>query len=533
MAIISLKDYGTFETPKNTLEAFQKAISHLHDGDTLLLEKREYRLQDAVVLSHLNHVTLEGQGASFINLNFNPRTLEGQNLTILRLEHCAHMVLGDFSLDYDKGMNLTGTIVALGKEYIDIELIKEDRYLKGDEYFMTVNNFTPSLALDDRLAHSVSTFYKSEKISESILRLYCPVMEAKVGDKVYASMKMNSTPAVDCEEDADILFHDIRVYSSNRFLFYISPNSGSYTFREIVGKVHEGSERLIPLNADAIHVAGIEGSLTLEDCTFIGLGDDGLNVHTCSARVLDVQNEKIAVEDAYFRRPLLSSWGKKGQRLAVYDQTTFKEKESGVIASISGKEIVLEKPIASLRKGDFLVDMSVLPSVKIERCHFERGRARGILLRSHDIEVRDCLFKGFALSGILIAADLDFWFEMIPSKHVVIENNVLEETALADVPVTLGAINIKLSDDHVFYTYGKGIFNDITLAHNTIKKTRHNGIFAQSVKGLTITDNLIQDYCFGSQKAYQGYAISLLSCEDVLLKGNSCQANEISVVEHA
>src|SRR5574344_1592859 len=111
MAQIAVQDFGSSETPAETISTFRKAIACLRSGDTLSLEKREYRLEAPLVFSSLQDVEIQGNGAALINLNFNPRTLERQNLTILQLVDCARMKIGGFSLDYDKGMNLTGTLV--------------------------------------------------------------------------------------------------------------------------------------------------------------------------------------------------------------------------------------------------------------------------------------------------------------------------------------------------------------------------------------------------------------------------------------
>lgn len=510
-------------------ESLRKAISLLHDGDSLHFEEQEYRLHEPLVFKGLSDITIDGHGASFINLNYNPSTLEKQNLSFFHFIDCHNLTVGNFSLDYDKPLNITGTIANVGSDFIDVALIGEDRYVSGKEYLMTVNSFSEDLTIDDELAHSTQEYYRIEKIDGGTLRIFCPPMGAKVGRKFYGSFKMNATPAVDCERSGNVLFHDIRVYSSCHFLFYISPSSGSYSFSRVVGEVHEGSERLIALNADAIHVAGITGSLSLTDCTFVGLGDDALNVHTCSARCLGKEEKTVKVEEAYFHTPLSPSWGEAGHILGIYDSKTYKSKGEVRLEKNDGSLFLIDGDSKLIEKGDYLVNLSVLPSVNIRRCHFERGRARGILLRTHDVVVEDSYLGHFALPGILIAADLERWFEMIPSCRVMIKDNIIERTAIASLPHNVGAIAIKLTDDKLIEGYCSGIFNDIAIVGNKISGYSGDGIYAQCVKGLLIKDNNFSNGNMPSCGLEQ-YAIAVCNSENVTIKDNNCPDGSISLV---
>ena len=57
-----------------------------------------------------------------------------------------------------------------------------------------------------------------------------------------------------------------------------------------------------------------------------------------------------------------------------------------------------------------------MPSVEIDGCSVERTRARGFLLQTRHIRVRDCAFRCLSLPGMILSPDMAGWFEAGPVK---------------------------------------------------------------------------------------------------------------------
>lgn len=533
MATIFVDDFLKGNDPSSTREAIQEAISHLSDGDVLLFgKKKEYRIDGEIVLENLSRIQVDGRGSTIVKEGYDPRSRREQSHTILHLKRLHGSAIRGFQFDYAENLSASGRISAVGRGYVDLELVPADRSLTGEESFMAVDTLDEDGTVNHDIAHSVADHYACEKIDEKTLRIHCPTQQGKVGELLVARMAVSgrAAPLALCERCHDMLLEDIRIFKSPCMVFYISSDSGSYTFRHIVAKAREGSGRLVGANADIFHVCGIKGSLAIEDSTFVGLGDDVLNVHTCGARVLEVKGREVLLEEAYFRTSLRADYAEVGQSLSAYDFATFRSKGTAAIEKREGDRIVFKEEIPHLRPGDFLANVSLLPKVVVRNCHFDSGRARALLIRSHDVLIEKCTFAHFALPAVLVAADLDFWFEMVPAKRVIIRDNTFTRVGEGATDTILGAVSVKLSDDKVFLDYGHDIFEDITISGNAIDGTSKNGIFAQSVRRLSVIDNRISHY--GERpNSHPGndWAIRLVNCDEVTVEGNLFDAAGVSV----
>ncbi len=533
MATIFVDDYLQGTTPSQVRTAIQAAISFLADGDTLCFgEQKEYHIDEEICLDDFSDLMVDGRGSTLVREGYDPKDRREQKNSIFHFERLQHTTFRNLKLDYAANLSASGRIVAIGDQYVDVELVPADRSLTGEESFMAVDTLDDDGTVNHDIACSVLDRYACEKIDEKTLRIHCPTMNGRIGELLVARMAVSgvASPVLLCACCRDMTFENIRVYKAPCMVFYISSDSGSYTFRHIVAKAKEGTNRLIGANADIFHVCGIEGSLTLEDSEFVGLGDDVLNVHTCGARVLQTKGKELWLEEAYFRKSLRPDFVEHGQVLAAYDFETFHCKGQAKVAIRDGDYIVLEKEIPSLHVGDFLANVSLLPKVVVRNCRFDSGRARALLIRSRDVLIENCRFSHFALSGILVAADLDFWFEMVPAQKVVIRNNTLLRTGEGVTDTILGAIAVKLSDDKVFLNYGHDIFENIVITNNFIEGTAKNGIFAQSVKVLAVQNNRISHYGEKpNSHPDNDKAIRLINCDETTIEGNVFDHAGISI----
>ena len=94
------------------------------------------------------------------------------------------------------------------------------------------------------------------------------------------------------EDNADLDFENIEVWSAPWFAFAILRNSGELTFRKVNVRPKPASGRLMSSWRDGFHAKGNSGRLLFEDCTVDGMNDDAFNISTHLSVVQRVLPEK-------------------------------------------------------------------------------------------------------------------------------------------------------------------------------------------------------------------------------------------------
>lgn len=517
----------------NGLLSLNNPITNIPEDSEIVFDCNKYLLAKPIVFKDLHNVKINGNNSLFLNTAFNEFDEEYQPFVgVFRFENCTNIEICNIKIDYDKPLNITGKIIEVGNEYIDVELIDELASITGFELITTVDSFDEDFTPNIKLAHSTSSFYKTKKIASNVLRIYCPIQNATVGEMMYGSMKMKCASVFEMIECKEVYFHDIRIYSAPRMVFYISPSSKNYVFERVVCKVPEHSKRIISTNADVIHVGGIEGKIVIKDCEFIGLGDDAINVHSCAAKAISFIDENtVSVTDPYFHNVLPATWAKNGHMVSIFDKDTFIEKGRLTLKEFHVDKLIFNENCSFIKPGDFIANISCLPDVEITGCNFQIGRARGVLLQTNNVYITNNTIAHFALSGVLISTDFNYWYEMVPGKNINILNNKIIRTGIGDVPTVLGAINVKLNHDVLSINHQAGLFRDITIENNLIDGTLNNGIFVQSCKNLKINNNTIINYDYKkSNESYLGHAITVINSEEVEISDNQVNDNEINIL---
>ncbi len=151
----------------------------------------------------------------------------------------------------------------------------------------------------------------------------------------------------------------------------------------------------------------------------------------------------------------------------------------------------------------------------------QKNRARGILIKTQDVTIKNCTFKDEQIEGLIIGKETNWGESTVPS-NVTVENCVFDNTSYVhrnntkDVhyaPINiqgLGGIrkHVELNDNFAC--------NNIKIKHNKfINNTSRHLIYASAVKGLEITENIFEEREDGGRILY------LNGCIDVDVSDNT------------
>ena len=122
----------------------------------------------------------------------------------------------------------------------------------------------------------------------------------------------------------------------------------------------------------------------------------------------------------------------------------------------------------------------------------ERARPRAFLLQCPVVSVTDCEVRDTALSAILIAPDVGQWYEMGPTREVLIENCRFEGCGTRDH----AAIAVRACHDSASLAsvnsalHGKVTIRGCAFENCTV------GIYARRVERLTIASDCTYTSCY-------------------------------------
>ena len=192
--------------------------------------------------------------------------------------------------------------------------------------------------------------------------------------------------------------------------------------------------RVAGCHDDGFHFSNVGGQVVVEDCATYALLDDPINVHGTALRVAGVLGPHCV--QAEFMHPQsvnFDLWARPGDEIGIIDARTMHTvatlRASGyALDSATSCTLTLEGALpVGVAPGYALENLTNTPSVRISRCHFGAGRARGVLLTTpRPAVIEDCVFESPG-AQILLAGDSNYWYESGACRDVTIRRNVFTD----------------------------------------------------------------------------------------------------------
>jgi len=196
-----------------------------------------------------------------------------------------------------------------------------------------------------------------------------------------------------------------------------------------------------------MHVTCCKGEIRIEECTFLGLMDDPINVHGCCVTADEVLDSctlrcryrhEQAMGFQYFARQgdeLVLIDRKNMAQLCTAKAETYTLSEAGDTFVLSFAEPLPEHILALISEGERIAldNLTNTASFICKNNRFGSCRARGILVSTpKKVQITGNYFASSG-SAILVAGDSNYWFESGECHDVEIAGNVFTDVCLSSM----------------------------------------------------------------------------------------------------
>ena len=527
--------------------AINDMIRRLPDGGTLIFEPGNYRLRSPLVVEGKHDFTLRGLPGATILAHSSPSGTLGECTSALHVRRAERFRMESLRFSTDSPVNAAGRIVAMDKDSGTFDVETEEEFpMTGDEHIAGFDT-CDMYGMPDRMLEMTGRYVREDGgktlrvigvpfdfLGAHRIRFKAPggprfdFSRLKDGHRVAMRYSLWGAMMVFADVRGAVI-RDVEVDRCNAVAMMIEPKSADFSFERFCVRPREGSKALLSANADGIHALGLSGKLTLQDCHFRNLGDDALNVHSKAGivKAFDAASGKIAVvcrNHLQEETRLPAHWADAGDTLAVYEPKTLVLKGKVSLASYSGGKGRVAERTCTLETGDILANENDCPEVLIERCSCTAMRARGFLIQTSHVRVRDCEFSDIALSGLLFSPDMTVWYEAGPSTDVTIERCRFVRCCTAAVKGGVAAISFRTSHGHESGACPAGVHTGIAVRNCSFTDCGGASLSMDSVKGAVIAGNTFKGkpgMPFDNTRPTLVHDIWLRNCADIELSGNT------------
>lgn len=518
---------------QNSLILAERLVA-LQDNVTVVFPEGEYELAFPMYLIGKTNVVLEGTGVTIVRTHVS-NTAARQNAlddpaipedirsytaasSVLVITDCHYVKTEGFTFKYDIPTSLSGTVLSKDGDSVVLEITDTSQFT-GEEYATVINTFTKKGVPDKKLEQYAQTNFPLEKLSDTTLRVSGlgagGVSNLTKGTRVCLRLSTASDYVINATHSSDLVFENITMYNSLNGGIILGSRCQNATLQNMTVKP-ESEQSLMSLNADILHISALSGSLHIENCHFERPGDDCVNVHDM-AYVVDSINGNTATVSAP-RFSFSSTWAVTGDEIDFYDGKTFAYLGRATVAQTDGSTYTFDALPNGVSADTVISNASMHPAVTIRNTTVQSNRARGFLLQTEHVLVENCTFRDTALAAILLAPDLEHWYEMAPAKNIIIQNNTFENCG----EYALGIIQIATNHDDPSKAYASYIHQNVTIEKNAFNSGNKTAVFGVCVDTLIFRDNT-----FSSTKNQR---VSLNHCKSVTLDEQTRQNSTLTDV---
>lgn len=500
-------------------EALSKLIAEVPDGSTIHFPAGVYYTDQMIRVVGKKKLTIEGEDATLMT-HFGPCGDPKENNNMFAFDKCDDLTIRDFIFTTDNPIGWSGVVVAVNPEehYYDVRIYSQFP-VTGLEHPVALNSCdadgTPDymynggkwrpetkVMVDGKEVTRYGSF-DYEIIGDHLLRFKVEeshnLKVLKVGEQMVYRFIVYGNSHLNFSNCNRVLLKNIENYRCSSMGTVISPRCSDFTFDHYNIQVKPGSQELYAANADGIHILGLTGKLRFKHCKFDGLGDDVLNIHGTAGEITEIREDgsmKLEHRHSKGLSPLQWNWAIPGDVVQVYDAKTFAHKGSFTVGSYQDGVVTIASSTGTIEAGDALANTVYFAATHISDCVIKNTRARALLLQTHHITVEDCYFFGLSLPGLLLSPDIRYWYEVGPTAHTLIQNNVFEKCAIIKARQNRGAISVLCAHDTDPNELNKaGVHEDIKILNNTFRGTGNSAIYISATDGVEVRGNLFENCC--------------------------------------
>lgn len=254
--------------------------------------------------------------------------------------------------------------------------------------------------------------------------------------------------------------------------------------------------------------------------------DDPVNIHDVYVKIIKKTASYKLICRFMESMSVGMEWAGPGESIGFIDHHSLQTKGITIVKSVqklskTDFELTFNEDIpANVVVNNGLENLTWTPSATITNSVLESCRARGILVTTpKQVIIENNSFRSSG-SAILIAGDVNSWYESGAVKDVLISKNTFESSCMTSNYQFSEAIISIYPEVHLFDKITPPYHRNIQITHNEFHPYDYPLVFAQSVSGLKFENNtLVRSYDykpFHSRKA----TFTLIGSRDVTIKKN-------------
>jgi len=441
----NVKDYGALgDGNADDTAAILSAISAadaVGSSAEVVFPAGSYRIsstnEHALQLYNITEVRLKGYGPNSVLLVSNPEN------GAIAFTDSTNVAVQGLVLDYETLPFAQGTITAVNTGAGTFDLQIDPGYPELSHPAFSAADMHWGLTVDlAREAYGLWAYFTSSwtDLGGRKWRMtaddpaFLQAHPLQVGDRFAHMARTWSNYAILGDYCVGIIVKDVTVHASAGLTTGFFYSSGVVVDGLRV-ELKPGSNRLISTNGDAVHSAGCSDGLLIENCNFVGMPDDGINIHGRGGPM--ISNVTDTVKWVGMQRQAFYAAGDEIQIL------------NNAAGGIRGNAILLN----AVRLNDFVWELTLdrpMPDVfadpawvngdklnHISRCgqgsiirnsFFGTHRGREVLIQSHDVTITNNHFRNPSLAweSVSLHNNYTYYSEGPAPYNVTIAGNTFE-----------------------------------------------------------------------------------------------------------
>ena len=355
-------------------------------------------------------------------------------------------------------------------------------------------------------------FPKRELLGGNKVRFYHSLPQTLKGSNATALNSFHFRPAILVYRSVSTCLEDVTIHAQ--------PGMGIVGFdsKDIFIKrlsIRPSSGYYQSTNTDATHFACCEGVLHFQGCYFQGQGDDATNVHGYYQTIIRAEGNSadLEVKAGTYTHAQVADVPRVGDEMELVEIRTLKPVQTYKVKDVRHSipetqvHVTLSDPLPENISDYYLMNVTKLPQLIFENSVINSHLARGILVKTRNVTIRNNVFRNCTGTAIHIGAEAN-WHEGTHAKHVLVTDNVMMgcgKGAGSQAGAAGIAVIIEAEDTEKEYLH-----EDIKITDNLIAGEGNDcGIYVGNAKDVLLQGNKIT----GCKQAYKYH-----SADQVLLE---------------
>lgn len=489
----------------------------------------------AIIIENMKNLIIDCKGSDFIyHDRIQPFTVDkSRNIT-----------LKNVSIDWDIPLTAQAEIMEVTDNFIDIAInvlespysIEKDKLVFLGEGWKSRWNGVMEFDRDTKYVSpgtgdagclgSGYQNYRAQELKYGMVRLSYPFKRKPAkGNYLVLRHSARDHAGTFIIDSKDVTIENMNMYH-NAGLGILSQYSENLTFKNVNCVPNTAKNRILSGHDDGFHYSNCKGLITIENCRFLALMDDPVNVHGTSVRIMEKKDDHTLICKFMHNQSIGFIWARKGEKVGLIENEAMNTVGSATVNSftvISPElfEITFSDPLpASVIAGDALENLTWTPDVIIKDSFFGSNRARGILMSTPGkVIIENNVFESSG-SAILIPGDANGWYESGAVTDVLIRNNIFNDPCMTSMYQFCEGI-ISIFPEIPKPDINKPFHRNIRIENNEFHPFDYPVLYAKSVDGLSFTGNKMirsnRFQPFHSRKS----TFTFENCTNIQIKGNN------------